>query len=365
MYDVPVVAITGSNGKTSTKEMVASVLGTKYAVLKNSGNLNNHLGLPATLLQLADRHEVVVTEMGSNQPGDIGYLCSIARPSCGMITNIGRAHIERLQSREGIAQEKRALFDALEAGGVALVNRDEAMLSGKLPRGVRRISFGTHARSDIRIADVALDARGRAIVCIEAPSFMKRPVTLRLQAVGRHAAYNAAAALAAGFALGCGIRAMQKALEGVRNYDKRTEIRSARGVTVINDTYNANPDSVIAALDLLQQLTVKGSRCIVLGDMLELGKVSAQEHEAIGAALAAAGIPYVFTFGRHSRSVSRAVSGVARHAAHFTDKHALCEALDVLLEEGDTVLVKGSRSMRMEEVVTHLLRLPTSEEANV
>ncbi|MDT8323680.1 MAG: cyanophycin synthetase, partial [Bacteroidota bacterium] len=193
---------------------------------------------------------------------------------------------------------------------------------------------------------------------------IKRPAVLTLQSVGRHAAYNAAAALAVGFAFGCGIRAMKRALEDVRSYDRRMEIRHVHGITVINDTYNANPDSVLAALDLLQQLEVTGSRCAVLGDMLELGRTSKQEHEAIGAALAAAGIPYVLTFGRRAKAISAAAASVARHAAHFADKSALCTALDVLLDEGDAVLVKGSRSMHMEEVVDHLLRRSNSEEAD-
>ncbi|MCB2206285.1 UDP-N-acetylmuramoyl-tripeptide--D-alanyl-D-alanine ligase [bacterium] len=362
-FDVPLLAITGSNGKTSTKEMVSAVLRSKYDVLQNPGNLNNHLGLPATLLQLKSTHDIVVTEMGTNQPGDIAYLCGIAHPTHGMITNIGRAHIERLQSREGIAEEKSALFAALGREHLAFVNADEPLLRGRLPRGVKKLTFGTRTRSDVRITGVTLDDAGRATVRIEAPKFIKRPALLKLQAVGRHAAYNAAAALAVGFAFGCGIRAMQKALEGVRSYDRRMQITRRRGITVINDTYNANPDSVLAALDLLQQLHVEGSRCVVLGDMLELGAASVREHEAIGAGLAAAGIPYVLTFGKRARSISKAAASVARHTAHFTDKKKLCEALDVLLDEGDAVLVKGSRSMHMEEVVEHLLRRNTSEEA--
>ncbi|MDT8325184.1 MAG: Mur ligase family protein, partial [Bacteroidota bacterium] len=171
-FDVPLVAITGSNGKTSTKEMVSAVLRTKYRVLQNAGNLNNHIGLPATLLELSDRHDVVVTEMGSNQPGDIEYLCSIARPTHGMITNIGRAHIARLLSREGIAEEKGALYAALGRNHLAFLNADEPLLRGLLPRGAKRVSFGTRARSDVRITGVTLDADGRATVRIEAPKFI-------------------------------------------------------------------------------------------------------------------------------------------------------------------------------------------------
>ncbi|MBE0643455.1 MAG: UDP-N-acetylmuramoyl-tripeptide--D-alanyl-D-alanine ligase [Bacteroidetes bacterium] len=363
-FTVPVLAITGSNGKTSTKEMVAAVLRTKFRVLATEGNFNNHIGLPSTLLRLTPEHQVVVTEMGTNQPGDIAYLCEIARPTHGMITNIGRAHIEKLQSREGIAAEKNILFSSLPADGVALLNADEPLLRSALPRRLRRIRYGTRKDCEIRIADVTLDRAGRAQVRIEAPAFVARPISLRLQAVGRHAAYNAAAALAAGFAFGCGVQKMKAALESVESYDKRLQIHTVRDIAVINDTYNANPDSVLAAIDLLQQLTIDGARCVVLGDMLELGKAARSEHEALGTALAVTGIPYVFTYGRHARAISRAVQGVAKVAMHFTDKAALCETLDALLAPGDAVLIKGSRGMQMEDIAAHLLRSDTSEEAN-
>jgi len=361
-FTVPVLAVTGSNGKTTTKEMIAAVLRTKYRVLQNAGNFNNHIGLPATLLELTDAHDVVVAEMGTNQPGDIAYLCTIAQPTHGLITNIGRAHIEKLRSREGIAQEKAALFAALSPQDLALVNADEPLLRGTVPRGVRRITYGTRAGSDIRITDVTLDRAGRARVRIEASRFVRRPVMLRLQAVGRHAAYNAAAALAAGFAFGCGIRAMKRAVEHVASYDKRMQISDAAGITVINDTYNANPDSVLAALDLLQQLDIPGRRCVVLGDMLELGTVSRQEHEAIGAALVAADIPYVMTYGTRSRAISSAARSMAAVSRHFTDKQRLVDELAALLDAGDAVLIKGSRSMKMEEIVDGFLRRSTSEE---
>ncbi len=363
-FDVPVLAITGSNGKTSTKEMTAAVLRTKYRVLATEGNFNNHIGLPATLLRLAPEHQVVVTEMGTNQPGDIAYLCEIAHPTHGMITNIGRAHIEKLLSREGIAAEKKFLLSSLPADGIALLNADEPLLRSALPRRVRRIRYGTRKDCDVRIADVTLDRSGRAQVRIEAPEFAARPITLRLQAVGRHAAYNAAAALAAGFAFGCGVQKMKAALEAVESYDKRLQIRSVRDIAVINDTYNANPDSVLAAIDLLQQLTIEGERCVVLGDMLELGKAAKAEHEALGASLAASGIPYVLTYGRQARAINRAVRGVAKVAMHFTDKEALCATLDALLAPGDAVLIKGSRGMQMDDIAAHLLRSDTSEEAD-
>ena len=363
-FDIPVLAITGSNGKTSTKEMTAAVLRTNSRVLATEGNLNNHLGLPATLLRLDAADQVVIVEMGTNQPGDIAHLCAIARPTHGLITNIGRAHIEKLRSREGIAEEKKVLYSSLPKNGTAIVNADEPLLRGGLRRGVRRITYGTRRGSDVRIVEVTLDAQGRARVRLSAPGFVKQDILLRLQVVGRHAAHNAAAALAAGFAFGCGVRAMKAALESVPNFDRRMQIvRTPRGVTVIDDTYNANPDSVRAGIDLLAQLHVEGARCLVLGDMLELGAAARAEHAAVGAVVAAAGIPYVLTFGRLSRAVSAAARETARVALHFSDKAMLIAAADALLAEGDTVLVKGSRGMRMEDVVAQLRRVDNSEEA--
>lgn len=368
-FHVPLLAITGSNGKTSTREMIAAVLRSKFSVLATEGNYNNHIGLPATLLRLGAGHQIVVAEMGTNQPGDIAYLCEIAKPTHGVVTNIGRAHIEKLISREGIAAEKGVLYSALPADGVALINADEPLfrtagMRGAIPRRVRRIRYGTRKGSDVRITDVKLDRSGRAQVRIEAPEFVARPLTLKLNAVGRHAAYNAAAAVAAGFAFGCGAAKIKAALEAVESYDKRLQIGSIQDITVINDTYNANPDSVLAAVDLLQQMQVDGARCVVLGDMLELGKAARSEHEALGASLAATGIPYVLTYGKQARAISSAVRGVAKVSMHFTDKHALCETLDALLAPGDAVLIKGSRSMQMEDIAAHLLQRDISEEAS-
>lgn len=368
-FDVPLVGITGSNGKTGSKEMVAAVLRTRYRVLHTEGNLNNHIGLPATLLRLTAEHQVVVTEMGTNQPGDIAWLCDIARPTHGVITNIGRAHIEKLLSREGIAAEKSALFAALPSSGTAIVNADEDLLGATVPRCVPRISFGTRRKADVRLENVRLDADGRAIARIVAPRFMSKPLTLRLQSVGRHSALNAAAAVAVGFAFGCPVSKMKKALEGVAPVDKRLQTQRVGGVLVINDSYNANPDSVLAALDVLRGIRIKGRRCAVLGDMLELGADARAEHERIGAAVVEARIPYVLTFGKLARGIHRGAlqkameTGLPVLALHFTDKAELAENLSALLTDGDAVLVKGSRGMRMEEIVEVVLREFTSDEA--
>jgi UDP-N-acetylmuramoyl-tripeptide--D-alanyl-D-alanine ligase len=363
-FPIPMLLITGSNGKTSTKELVAAVLATKYRVLRTEGNFNNLVGLPATLLRLDATHQVAVVEAGTNQPGDIPALCAIAQHTHAAITNIGRAHIERLLSREGIAEEKGVVYRTLPREGTAIVNADDPLVRRQVPRGRRRILFGHGKDADVRITSVTLDAEARTIVRLEAPAFSARAVTLRLRVYGEHSAMNAVLAFAAGCAFGCSVTKMKAALEAYEGVAGRMRVSRAAGVTVIDDTYNANPDSVRAAIAMLAGMQVEGRRIAVLGDMLELGRAAAEEHRGIGAALVEAGIPYVLTVGRHAREIARAARSASVHADHFADKTAVCAALDALVDDGDAVLVKGSRGARMEEVTQHLLaRGRDAEEA--
>ncbi len=364
-FPIPILLITGSNGKTSTKELVAAVLETKYRVLRTEGNYNNLVGLPATLLRLEQAHEVAVVEAGTNQPGDIPALCAIAQHTHAVITNIGRAHIERLLSREGIAAEKGVVYRTLPGDGTAIVNADEPLVRRQVPRGRRRILFGHAKDADVRITDVALDADGRTTVRLEAPAFSARAVTLRLRVHGAHSAMNAALAFATGCAFGCQVTKMKSALEAYEGVEGRMHVSTVAGVTVIDDTYNANPDSMRAAIAMLAGMKVSGRKIVVLGDMLELGPAAAAEHHDIGTVLADAGIPYVLTVGRLAREITRAAQaghGIV-HAEHYSDKSIVCAALDALLDEGDAVLVKGSRGARMEEVTQFLLARGNDTEA--
>ncbi len=362
-FRIPVFAVTGSNGKTGTKELVAAVLGTKIHTLQNSGNFNNQIGLPNTLLRLEPAHRAAIVEMGTNQPGDIPYLCSIAEPTHALITNIGRAHIERLLSREGIAAEKAAVFAALGSEGVAFVNADEPLLRPYVPKGRRIIRYGFSARAAVRVLRAELDEQARATVVIAAPEWVARPVTVRLKLRGRHAAYAAAAAVAAGLVFGCGIKAIVRVLEQYEGGSGRLAVRDAAGVTVLDDAYNANPDSVIAGLHTLAAMRSSGRRIAVLGDMLELGPTARHEHAAVGDVLATLDIPFVLTCGRLSRAIRDAVrSGGASFTEHFQDRDALLRALVALADEGDVVLVKGSHGMRMNEVVDGFIAARTAQE---
>lgn len=349
-FDVPIVAITGSNGKTSTKEMIAAVLETKYPTLKTEGNLNNQIGLPGTLLRFAPRHRAAVVELGTNQPGDIPYLSTISRHTHAVVTNIGRAHIERLKSREGIAEEKAAIFRALPPDGVAIVNSDEPYLRPYTRALKNKITYGSRRGSHVRIASVTLDRFARPTFTVESPRFLSRAITISLQTIGRHAAWNATAALTVGFSLGCITSRMVHALESHRGFDKRMEVIETGSFTILNDSYNANPDSMIAALDTLMRIEHSGSRIVALGDMLELGKTARAEHRLIGEHIANLGIPFVLTYGRYAKDIAAAAKGTSRFARHYASKEFLVRDLKALLSEGDVVLVKGSRGMKMEEI---------------
>lgn len=360
MYQPQVVAVTGSNGKTSTRMMIGAVLG-RRGVLQTEGNFNNQIGLPATLLRLRPSDRIAVVEIGTNQPGDIAELCEIAAPTHGVITNIGRAHIERLLNREGIAQEKGALLRSLPKDGVAIINADEPLLRSQLRRGQRAVRFGQARHADVRILDIHLDAQARPTVEYSIPSLQAEPIRVTLNGRGRHVAWNAAAALAVGLCFERPLDTMVTAVRRFRHGDGRMEIETVHGITVINDTYNANPDSVLAALDTLQALHAEGEKIVVLGDMLELGSQARQEHEAIGRALVERGLRYVLTHGRHAAHIHAMLKGQSG-AAHFRTMADVCQAVQALAMPGDLVLVKGSRGMHMEQVVSALREESASSE---
>jgi UDP-N-acetylmuramoyl-tripeptide--D-alanyl-D-alanine ligase len=369
-FNVPLVGITGSNGKTATKEMAAAVLRTRFHILQNEGNLNNHIGVPATLLQLNDTHELVVTEMGTNQPGDIALLCDIAAPTHGVITNIGRAHLEKLGSRRGVAVEKTVLFTSLPESGIAVYNSDEPLLRPMLPANGQCISFGVSRKADVRVVNIRLDARGGAIAKIHAPRFAASRIEVHLRFAGRHAALNAAAALAVGYAFDCDTDAMVTALESLAPVDGRVHIVNAGGVLVIDDTYNANPDSMYAALTLLRDVECSGRRCAVLSDMLELGPASREEHELIGASVEDMGVHYLFTCGdgvkavhRSARRRKRETGSKELNVKYVAAREALVDEVEAVLRPGDVVLIKGSRGMKMNLVADELIQRLNSREA--
>lgn len=358
-FQIPVIAVAGSNGKTSTKEMIADLLSTRYNVLRTEGNLNNLVGVPAMLLRMNETHTAAVIEIGTNMPGEIAALCQILMPTHGLITNIGREHLELLGTIEGVANEEGALFRWLAAnGGTAFVNLDDrnvARLAKGLPTSVR---YALRKPADVRGVAGGMNQSGAPSLAIEMNG---KQWPIALQTPGLHTATNALCAAAVGLTLKVPPTKVKRALESFRppeyrsGYARLAMVKAANGATVLNDTYNANPDSTLAALQTLRALKPGrgGKRIAVLGDMRELGASSATEHTGIGEAVAKMGIAHALFLGTEMQNAHRAaVAANGKTAAqHFTEKMELIAALQALLNPNDVLLVKGSRGMKMEEVV--------------
>jgi len=345
----PIIAITGSNGKTTTKELVAAVLAQDKSVHKTTGNLNNHIGVPLTLAELDHGHDVAVVEMGANHYGEIARLCEIAAPNFGLITNIGRAHIEFFKDLDGVAKAKRELFDYLHArDGVVFINADDPKLCATLPSGAKAITFGIEQPAQVQGKIAGVDENG----CV---TLAWREQNIHLAIPGTHNAINALAAIAVGEHFGIAPEKIRRALETTQPVAKRMQILQRGELTIINDAYNANPESMRAALEFLAAMPVRENsrRLAVLGDMLELGDTASSIHEEIGVMAKTLPIHAVFAYGPQMRHLVHAI-GETFWAEHFDDKTRLSAEINRSVRPGDVILLKGSRGMAMEEVVERL-----------
>ncbi len=352
-FQGPVVAITGSNGKTTTKEMIAAVLAIRWRVLKPESSFNNQWGLPLTLLRLGPEHEALVVEIGTNQPGEIAYLSGLTAPTVGVVTTIAAVHTEFLGSLDGVREEKAALVRALGAEGWAVLNADDPRVAG-LARdtAARVITYGHASGAAVRAVGDAAETADGVRFTLEVGG-ERAPVSLAF--VGRHNVTNALAAAATGTALGLAPGEIARGLESARPVKGRCVWRSAPGgVRILDDTYNANPASVKAALDAAAHL---GGRrlLVVLGDMLELGDIAETAHREVGRQVAAAGAAEFVGLGSHMRrAVETARAEGLSEAHHTTTFEDTVAHLLKRVQPGDLVLVKGSRGMRMERVVDAL-----------
>ncbi|NOZ63131.1 MAG: UDP-N-acetylmuramoyl-tripeptide--D-alanyl-D-alanine ligase [Calditrichaeota bacterium] len=350
-FSVPILAITGSNGKTTTKEMIAAVLQQKLNVLKNPGNLNNHIGLPLTLLKLNEKHEFAITEMGTNHFGEIARLTAIGAPNYGLITNIGPAHLEFFGSLDGVYRAKRELWEYLEiSGSGAFVNMDDPYLRKKLPHVPEVVEFGLEHAKDVRGELVGMDSSGH-------PRFIVDGLVIQLSVPGMHNVYNALAAVAVGKKFGVPDEKIRLALETFQSADKRMEVLEVGGIKIINDCYNSNSASAKRALETLSQMATSGRRIAVLGDMFELGDVSEREHFSVGMYCAdLKNIDFLLAVGAMAEFMVKAASGKMKTSAlHFTGKDDLKNYLLKLLAPKDLVLIKGSRGMAMEEITQFVI----------
>lgn len=352
MTDLKVIAVTGSGGKTTVKEMIATILITRFgeeAVLATRGNLNNHIGVPLTLLRLTAQHRFAVIEMGMNHFGEIDYLTHLARPDVAVVNNALRAHLEALGSVEGVARAKGEIFGGLKAGGTAVINADDAnaALWSQLANGNRQLSFGLHT-ADMHARDIVETAEGSEFI-LGVPIDETRVL---LPAPGLHNVRNALAAAAGTYAAGLDVTQIAAGLRQYKGVKGRLERKvAANGAQVIDDTYNANPDSMRAAVDVLTTLARAGGNpsILVLGDMGEVGPDAADLHAEIGKYAKEQGVQQLFTLGEQ----------MANAASEFGNKHSaaledLMATLQMAVTPDSLVLVKGSRFMRMERVVQAL-----------
>ena len=354
---VKVVAITGSNGKTTAKEMTAGILSGHFRILKTEGNLNNLIGLPLMLLRLSPDHEVAVLEMGMNVAGEIRKLKKIAEPQISLITNIGRAHLEFLGSLEGIARAKGELWTGLKADDWIAVNRDDPRVA-QLAEGVpcRQKTFGIRERAEVSAEDLAVEP-GRGVRFSLKLDGGKR--TVRLNTFGRHNVYNALGAASLAAILGLSREEIGAGLEKFQPYAGRGRIlRLGRNLHLLDDTYNANPDSLEATLQAFGEMKEKSRGLVVLGDMLELGPGTVAFHVQAGKRVGELGFGHLFFLGDHGEHLAEGAraAGMDESRIHFfTDPEEVLKSLEDAAVAGDWILVKGSRRMRMERIVEGLI----------
>ncbi|MFQ5596540.1 MAG: UDP-N-acetylmuramoyl-tripeptide--D-alanyl-D-alanine ligase [Nitrospiria bacterium] len=356
-FRCPLIGITGSNGKTTTKEITAAILGQSGPVLKTKGNLNNHIGLPLTLLGLNKDHGAAVLEMGISQKGEMRRLCDIAAPTVGLITNIGSAHLEGLDDLEGVGREKGVLFESLGPGGTAVINRDDRFLNRWMQGLSRKWTFGLDPESDITAENIDAGREGVRFRLLRKRNG-NAAEEIRLPMPGKHQIVNALGAAAVAASLGCGIQETAAGLAAFRPMPRRMEIFKTKGLTLLFDAYNANPDSVYAALQLLSSYPkASGARIAVLGEMLELGRFRESAHFQVGMQAAGFGIDRLFCLGA---SAERTADGARQGGmtpdvvSVHPDLESLAASLKKVLAKGDTLLLKGSRAIRMEHLLPDL-----------
>lgn len=355
----PIAAITGSNGKTTTKEMLSAILAAacddSAALHATQGNLNNDIGMPLTLLKARADHQYIVLEMGMNHLGEIAYLSNIAQPNVAVINNAGTAHIGELGSRENIAKAKGEIYEGLSDQGIAVINADDVFAEywRSLNPSRKVITFALKNPADVTATYSEEPQTSK--IHLATPS---GKVTFQLPIVGVHNIYNALAASAAAVALGVQNQHIAAGLAQFGGVHGRLEYKQGcNGAVLIDDTYNANPDSMKAAIDVLGRIDT--ARVFVMGDMGELGTDSPTMHAAVGAYAREHNIQHLFTLGEQSQQASIAFGGGAQH---FTDVELLANAIKPLMREGVTVLIKGSRFMKMERVVK-LLESESTKQA--
>jgi UDP-N-acetylmuramoyl-tripeptide--D-alanyl-D-alanine ligase len=342
-FDVVMIAITGTNGKTTTKEMIAQAAGASFGVLKNQGNLNNQYGLPLSLAGLGPEHQVAVMELGMSGFGEIALLCRLAKPQIGVITNVAEGHTQFLGDIGGVARAKGELLECLPPDGTAVLNADSDILMGQAARTKARVvTFGIERPATVKAE--SLEQRPGGV------SFRIDGMDFELNLAGRHNVYNALAAVAVCDRLGLTRRESSRRLSEMRPVPMRQEILKLKNCILINDAYNANPESMSAALDTLRETAGPGRKVAVLADMLELGEIGPVRHREIGE-LAGRSAELVVAIGPLAAYINEGAAAAGADSRHFEDNGRAIPYVLSAIRPGDTLLVKGSRGMKLEEIV--------------
>lgn len=348
-YKIPVIAITGSNGKTTVKEMIAHIMQTKVNIHKTKGNQNNQIGCPLTMLLLSELHDAAVLELGTNQFGEIEILTEMVEPSHALITMISDTHLEFLKSRRGVAKEKLSLFDGLKEGSIVFKNLDEPFISKYNREKLRYVTYSFDKDADVKGSFGALDENGCGTLIVN------ERFEIKLQVPGLHNVRNALAAVTVVMDMGFTDQEIKEALETYSGFEKRMQFVKWNGVTIINDSYNANPTSMKLAIDTLLKIKHSGKIVLALGDMNELGEKSDQMHREILDYGLSNGIESIFLVGL---KMHEAWSGLEKSKQQkitvCRDLNDLATRLSKVLKDGDIMLLKGSRSMQMEKVMAYL-----------
>ena len=349
-FIVPLIALSGSAGKTTTKELLFAVMSQKYNTLRNDKSFNNHIGVPATLLNIRAEHEIVLTELGTNHFGELTRLSSLVSPNLCLLLNIGHAHLEFFKNLAGVTRAKMEIFDHVSNDGTGVYNADDPNLAKQYYPVSTLVSYGVKNSADVTAKILHSDDQG----CY---SFEFMDQVIKLQIPGRHNVSNALAAATVGLQFGVSPVEIKNALENVPAFEKRMQVSQVRDFTVLNDSYNSNPSSCYAALETVNDMSQskKGRKIAVLGDMLELGEFSAEEHEKLAEHIVEFKFDMVFLYGNETSFTYEKLINKIPYAEHFENKEMLSKALLQTIKQQDIVLVKGSRGMRMESVVQDLI----------
>jgi UDP-N-acetylmuramoyl-tripeptide--D-alanyl-D-alanine ligase len=343
-----VLAITGSNGKTSTKDFAASVLARKFRVTKTEGNFNNHVGLPRTILEATSEDEVAVWEIGMNHPGEIAALAHIAAPDAAIITNVGVAHIEFMGSREAIAREKGALAEAVHPKGTVILNADDPFSKGIAARTRAKVMFAGTIDGTVRATEIRQSADGSEFTILEGAHRCRA----QLPVPGLHMVQNALLAVAAGRAFGLSIEECAAGLATAPLTKARLQIKQIGGLDFLDDSYNANPDSMKAALRTLVELDTEGKRIAVLGEMRELGAESERGHREVGETAATLKVDHLITIGDVAETIAQGARAAGlNNVSSVSSTREAADLLGEIAAPGDLVLIKGSRAAKTEEVM--------------